>query len=88
MEADGVLALVRWLDVPPDDCVSPTPRTGDRLAQHGDGMVRADTDAMRADASVGPARSPAGQRTSIQRLTRTAIESGRTIASLTRWSVR
>ena len=87
MEADGVLALVRWLNVPPDDFVNSSPRAGDRLARLGTGMVRADTDAMRAvtmGTTSGPARP--GERTSIQRLTRTAIASGRTIASLTRWS--
>jgi hypothetical protein len=87
MEADGVLALVRWLDVPPEGFVSSSQRTGDRLTPHGKGMVRADTDAMRA-VTVGTtsALTHTGQRTSIQRLTRTAIDSGRTIASLTRWS--
>jgi hypothetical protein len=87
MEADGVLASVRWLDVPPEDLVSSPQRAGDRLTSHGSGMIRADIDAMRAaTAGTTPTVAHPGQRTSIQRLTRAAIESGRTIASLTRWS--
>lgn len=80
-EADGVLALVRWLEVPPEDFVSGGLEGGERLAPPGMGMVRVDMDAVRElDSSVSAGRS----RTTIRRLVAVATEAGRTVASLTR----
>ncbi|MEO1064114.1 MAG: helix-turn-helix transcriptional regulator [Actinomycetota bacterium] len=84
-EADGVLALVRWLGVAPEHFVDGSPVAGAELPEHDGGFIRVD---MALVAALTPAgRSvPTGSRTTIQRLAVAARSSGRTIASLTRWS--
>lgn len=84
-EADGVLALVRWLGVAPEEFVPNSAITGDRLRAAGDEFVRVDME--RVATAEGSSRGAHGQtRTSIQNLVRVAQSSGRTIASLTRLS--
>ena len=84
-EADGVLALIRWLSVAPEhfvqsDSVKPKP-----LRKHGGGYVRVDMDAVAiAGADIGG--SQRRTRTTIQNLVAVAQCSGQSVASLTRWS--
>lgn len=84
-EADGVLAVIRWLDAVPEDYVDGSVVEGARLPAAGAGFVRVDWDLLAA--ASGDERGAAGRtRTTIQILTATAQRSGRTIASLTRVS--
>lgn len=78
-EADGVLALIRWLGVAPEQFVAGTAVVGEPLLPTGDGMVRVDMSLVSAAGRV------AG-RTSIQRLVVIAQATGRSVASLTRRS--
>jgi hypothetical protein len=79
-EADGVLALIGWLGVEPERFIRSTSVAGERLQPRRDGMVRADPDALRALGAV------VSNRTTIQHLATIAQSTGRTVASLTRWS--
>ncbi len=82
-EADGVLAMIRWLGVLPEDYVDSDTVNGQRLDLPGNGYVRVDMEAV-ADAQ---GRSAKGQtRTTIQHLVEVAQRSGRPVASLTRLS--
>ncbi len=84
-EADGVLALVRWLRVAPERYVLGRSCSGERLVEPGDGVVRVDM-ALVAEAA-GDSRGARGRsRTTIQRLVDVAQRSGRSVASLTRRS--
>jgi transcriptional regulator with XRE-family HTH domain len=84
-EADGVLALVGWLGVPPERFVTDSSVAGTLLPPAGDGLIRVD---MGLVAGVSPQHrlKRTGARTSIQQLVIAAQASGRTVASLTRWS--
>ena len=80
-EADGVLAVVRWLGVPPEDFVT-SDVPGDRLPSAGPGFVRVD---MELVARADPGRR-GRTRITIQSLVEIAHGSGRSVASLTRIS--
>ena len=81
-EADGVLALVRWLGVAPEDFVAGTSVPGETLAPEVDGFIRVDMGEV-SQVSGEPHR---GTRTTIQRLIDVAQRSGRPVAALTRLS--
>ncbi len=81
-EADGVLALIAWLGDPPERFIAGTSVAGTPLPPAGTGHIRVDMDLVD---ELGPGWGGA-TRTTIQRLTSAAQMSGRTIASLTRWS--
>lgn len=82
-EADGVLALCRWLEVAPERFVDASTVAGAVLDPPGWGVVRVDMAAVRDVA--GPSAG-GGTRTTIQRLTIVAAGAGRPIGSLTRLS--
>lgn len=84
-EADGVLALVRWLGVAPEDYVVDSQVKG-QLLPHGEGpIVRVDMELVAlANNESGGARGRT--RTTIQRLAATAQQTQRSVASLTRTS--
>lgn len=84
-EADGVLALVRWLGVAPEDYVSSKVVTGERLHPPGDGYVRVDMELIAM--AKGDRRGASGRtRTTVQDLVEVALGAGQPIASLTRLS--
>ncbi|MGI9598182.1 MAG: hypothetical protein ACR2QK_18610 [Acidimicrobiales bacterium] len=84
-EADGVLALVRWLGVAPEDYVAGDLVRGDRLRPAGDGYVRVDMELVAT--ANGDHRGAKGRsRTSIQDLVEVAKRSGQPVAALTRFS--
>jgi transcriptional regulator with XRE-family HTH domain len=74
-EADGVLQLVRWLGVAPDDFVRPAVRRRGSLLDSSAPKVRADATALGL---------PPGSRTTIANLAAVAAARGVPIASLTR----
>lgn len=84
-EADGVLALVRWLGVVPEDFVGDNSVTGERLQGAGPGYVRVDMESI-ARASGDPRIGRGRSRTTIQTLTEVAQRAGQSVASLTRLS--
>ena len=85
-EADGVLALVGWLGVAPEEFVRDSKVAGEPLPAANDGVIRVDMGLVAAlPRNMG--RQRVGTRTTIQRLTTVAQESGMTIASLTRRSL-
>lgn len=84
-EADGVLALIGWLGVAPEQFVVDSTVSGTPLPPAGDGLVRVDMTLV-SDLPTSPRRASVGSRTTIQRLAIAAQASGRTLASLTRWS--
>ncbi len=81
-EADGVLALIAWLDTEPEEFISGRHCDAERLMPTNGGLVRVD---MARVAAVTGGRRVTG-RTTIQTLARTARASGRSVASFTRWS--
>jgi len=81
-EADGVLALVSWTGDSPESFIVGSSVDGTPLAEAGTGTIRVD---MALVAAVRSER-PTTTRTTIQRLASAAQASGRTVASLTRWS--
>ncbi len=83
-EADGVLALVRWLRACPEDYVNDMVKW-QRLAEGSVGIVRVDMELVTAAGGAAPS-SRARSRTTIQRLVRVARNSDRSVASLTRLS--
>lgn len=84
-EADGVLALVRWLGVAPEEFVSSSSVCGEKLLASGDGVVRVDMDSVAI--ADGDARGARGRtRTTIQNLVSVAQRAGQPVASLTRFS--
>lgn len=78
-EADGVLALVRWLGVAPEEFVAGSEVVGEPLSPAGEWMVRVDMTRVSAGGHVGG-------RTSVQRLVALAQAAGRPVASFTRES--
>lgn len=84
-EADGVLALVRWMGVAPEAYVIGGSVRGSQLCCADDCYVRVDMELV-AQAS-GELRGSQGRtRTSIQNLVVVAQRSGQPVASLTRSS--
>ena len=84
-EADGVLALVRWLGVAPEDFVDGGSAGPERLPAVGEGMVRVDMGLVAR--ACGDTRGAQGHtRTSIQRLVAACQSSRQSVASLTRRS--
>jgi len=81
-EADGVLALIGWTGDAPEQFMTDSRVTGAPLAPAGTGVIRVDMD-VAFGVQTGRRRST---RTTIQRLAGAAQASGRTVASLTRWS--
>lgn len=84
-EADGVLALVAWLGVAPEQFVVNSTATGVLLPPAGDGVIRVDM-ALVAPLLEGPRQTRPGTRTTIQRLVAAAQAAEVSVASLTRWS--
>ena len=84
-EADGVLALVRWLGVPPEDYINSKSVEGERLRPPGDGYIRVDRELI-AKAEGDPLGARGRTRTTIQALVEAAQGSGQPVASLTRFS--
>ncbi len=80
-EADGVLALIAWIGDVPEKFITGSLVDGSPLADSGTGTIRVDM----ALVEEGSGRRST-RRTTIQRLANAAQTSGRTIASLTRWS--
>jgi len=84
-EADGVLAVVRWLGVTPEDFLTDAVTIGVRLPGSSDRVVRVDMDLVAA--ANGESQGAKGRsRTTIQRLVNAAQRSGQPIASLVRLS--
>lgn len=84
-EADGVLALVGWLGVAPEQFVANSKIAGTVLPPAGEGVIRIDMSQL-TELPAWPRRARMGSRTTIQRLVAAAQASNTTIASLTRWS--
>lgn len=82
-EADGVLALVRWLEIAPEEFVRGGHVEGVSLPHAAGGNVRVDVSLLAAVDRHFPG-APPGARTSIQRLTAVAQGADRPIASFTR----
>jgi hypothetical protein len=80
-----VLALISWLGVAPEQFVIDSTVTGALLPAAGDGQIRVDMGLV-AEVSSRHRSARSGDRTSIQQLVIAAQASGRTVASLTRWS--
>ena len=81
-EADGVLAVVAWLETAPEDYIEGTAIPGIRLALPYRGHIRVD---MELVANVeGNSGANGRTRTTIQRLVNVAQLAGRRVASLTR----
>ena len=84
-EADGVLALVRWLAVVPEDFVMNGSVKGVRLRGAGEGHVRVDMELV-AKAAGDPRGARGRTRTTIQNLVAAAERSDQPMAQLTRVS--
>ena len=82
-EADGVLALIRWLGSTPEDYVEEGRVPGERLRRPGPGFVRVDMGAVAAAADL-PDKARGRSRTTIQNLVAVAQQADRPVASLTR----
>ncbi len=85
-EADGVLAVLRWLRVVPEDYVAGDAVNGDVLPDDGHGYIRVDMELVAAASGDGSGRATERRRTTIQRLVAVAQGSGNTIRSLTKYS--
>ena len=84
-EADGVLALIGWLGVAPEQFVVDSDVIGVLLPPAGDGVIRVDMSLVN-QLPASPRRARVGTRTTIQRLVMAAQASKVTIASVTCWS--
>jgi hypothetical protein len=84
-EANGALALVRWLGVAPEEFMNEGSIPGLPLPPANGGFIRVDN-ARIAEVSRIPGGATGIGRTSIQRLAKTAQAAGRPIVSFTRWS--
>lgn len=84
-EADGVLALLRWLAVAPEAHIVGYTVSGRPLPDAGSGYVRVDMNRI-AKANGDTSRAQKRTRTTIQNLTNTAQRSGQPVAALTRTS--
>lgn len=81
-EADGVLALVRWLGAAPEDFMPEGVVTGAPLPAVGAGIVRVDMALVEAAEPGGRSRGTR-TRTTIQHLAAMAQASGRPVAIFT-----
>lgn len=84
-EADGVLALIGWLGVAPEQFVIDSNIAGMPLPPAGEGAIRVDMELV-ADLTAQPRRARPVTRTTIQRLTAASQTADVPLASLTRWS--
>lgn len=84
-EADGVLALIGWLGVAPEQFVTDSKIAGVPLPSSGAGVIRVDMELV-AELTAQPRRTRPVTRTTIQRLTASAQTANVPIASLTRRS--
>jgi hypothetical protein len=84
-EADGVLAVVGWLGVAPEEFIDGGVVAGEPLPPANGGFVRVDRARLSEVAGVRRT-APSKGRTTIQRLAMVARDSGQTVASLTRWT--
>ena len=84
-EADGVLALIGWLGVAPEQFVANSKIAGAPLPSAGEGIIRVDM-ALVAELLSAPRPARPVTRTTIQRLVTAAQASEVSVASLTRWS--
>ncbi len=82
-EADGVLALIDWLDMRPEDFVPGSAVRGRKLIRVEDGYIRVDMARVTA-AQRESSPSRGRTRTTIQRLVQAAQGSHQPIAELTR----
>ena len=82
-EADGVLILIQWLATTPEDYITGSTITPEKLAPPENGPVRVDMNRV-ADASQDPRGADGRTRTTIQRLVRAAQDTNQSVASLTR----
>ena len=82
-EADGVLAVVRWLGAAPEDYVTGGAVRGQLLPVSEGGFIRVDMELIAV--ASGERNGARGRtRTSIQKLVEVAQHSGEPVASLTR----
>ncbi len=84
-EADGVLAVLRWLDAVPEHYVTSVAAAGEPLPPAAHGHIRVDMELIAA-ANHDPNGASGRTRTTIQNLVATAHRSRRSVASLTRVS--
>lgn len=84
-EADGVLALVGWLGVAPEQFVTDSKIAGMPLPSAGEGVIRVDM-ALVVELAAPSRRVRPTTRTTIQRLVAAVQASEVPLASLTRWS--
>jgi hypothetical protein len=84
-EADGVLTLISWLGIAPEEFIDGELARQERLASLDGGMVRADLNLIN-ELLIGDRSQRLESRMTIQRLTTLAQSHSRTVASLTRWS--
>ena len=84
-EADGVLAVLRWLGTAPEHYITGGAVKGQLLPAGEQGYIRVDMELI-AVASGDPNGASGRTRTSIQHLVEVAQRSGRPVASLTRFS--
>lgn len=84
-EADGVLALIGWLGIAPEQFIIDSKITGAPLPPAGEGVIRVDMTLV-AESAAQPRRARSATRTTIQRLVAAAQASEMPVASLTRWS--
>ncbi len=82
-EADGVLAVLQWLDAIPEQYIADSNVAGVRLQPASNGHVRVDMELI-AEANSDRRGANGRTRTTIQNLAAAAERSGRPIASLTR----
>ena len=84
-EADGVLAVLRWLGAEPERYITGDAPKGQPLPTHGPGYIRVDMELIAA-ASGDPKGANGRTRTTIQNLVEVAHRSHKPVASLTRLS--
>ena len=84
-EADGVLALIGWLGVAPEQFVIDSNVAGVPLPPVGEGVIRVDMSRV-VELPTWHRQVRTGTRTTIQRLAMAAHGPETTLASLTRWS--
>lgn len=84
-EADGVLVLIGWLGVPPEEFIANSSVDGVVLLPRRDGVIRVDMKRV-SELMGSSARNTVGMRTSIQRLVTATQAAEVSVASVTRWS--
>lgn len=84
-EADGVLALIGWLGVVPEEFIADSKVAGVQLPEAGNGQIRVAMAALKELPGFG-ATTKGSTRTTIQRLVTAAQESLMPVASVVRRS--